>query len=193
MASKRPAVPAQVQRATLDSVRRVRLHQPSSALDCRGLCVPCARRRSLERSFVVTAWLQTGHTRGAEEFQADLRDQAYGVRTPSLEVECDMPIQGDLLTALIAGLTVLFCASLWVAREVSSRDRRRRVEAYLRSERKSGENRGHRSTLQIMRALQMTAGQVSAAARRSRVIKRLAVVDGMTSAEAAVFECAPLY
>lgn len=103
-----------------------------------------------------------------------------------------MPIQGDLVPALIAGLAVLLCILLWVAREASSRERRQRVEAYLRSERNSV-NRGHRSTLQIMRALEMTAGQVSAAARQSRAIKRMAVVDGMTSDEAAVFECAPLY
>lgn len=128
----------------------------------------------------------------AEDFQANLCDRAYVVCTPSLEVECEMPIQGDLVPALIAGLAVLLCILLWVAREASSRERRRRVEAYLRSGRNSV-NRGHRSKLQIMRALEMTAGQVSAAARQSRAIKRMAVVDGMTSDEAAVFECAPLY
>jgi len=103
-----------------------------------------------------------------------------------------MPINADLGLALIAGISVLLCALVWVVHEANGRGRSERMEVYLRAERKTGENRGQRSTSQIMQALEMTAGQVMDAARRSRAIKRLAVVDG-TSAEAAMFECAPAY
>ena len=102
-----------------------------------------------------------------------------------------MPIGGELGAALIAALSVLVGGLVWLVRESRGRERSERMEIYLRSERRTGENRGQRSTTQIMTALEMTAGQVMDAARRSRAIKRLAIVNDIKSREAAVFECAP--
>ena len=92
---------------------------------------------------------------------------------------------------LIAGLTIIVSGLVWLAREAMGRKRSERMENYLRLERGAGTERAQRSTKQVMAALGMTAGQVMDAARRSRAIKRLAIVTNMTSAEAAVFECAP--
>ena len=97
----------------------------------------------------------------------------------------------DWSVALTAGLVVAFGVLIWLVHEALARKRSRRIEAYLRLERSAGTDRGQRSTKQIMAALNMTAGQVLDAARRSRAIKRLAIVSNMTSAESAIFECAP--
>jgi hypothetical protein len=101
-----------------------------------------------------------------------------------------MPV-GDWTAALIAGLVVAVGGLTWLVHEAMGRKRSQRMEVYLRLERNAGTDRGQRSTKQVMVALSMTAGQVLDAARRSRAIKRSAVVANMTSAESAIFECAP--
>lgn len=97
----------------------------------------------------------------------------------------------DLAAGLIVALVSCVGGLVWLVREAKGRKRCERMEAYLRLERKVGLDRGRRSTKQIMTALGITSGQVMDAARRSRAIKRLAIVENVNSAESAVFECAP--
>ena len=106
-----------------------------------------------------------------------------------MEPEVAMPF--DLAPGLIVALVSCVGGLVWLVREAKGRERSERMEAYLRLERKAGTDRGRRSTKQIMAALGITSGQVMDAARRSRAIKRLAIVANMNSAESAVFECAP--
>jgi hypothetical protein len=93
--------------------------------------------------------------------------------------------------ALVAGLAIVLGGLGWLVREAMGRKRSERMESYLRLERGTGTARAQRSTKQVMAALGMTAGQVMDAARRSRAIKRLAIVGNTTTALTAVFECAP--